>query len=312
MFGFGRFRRGGPALVWRTEVWRQVGLGAEVNRQAAKRARGEVVVLAALIAGVLVLFSYRGTLFPGLGTPVRIATVAALVILGWGLARALGRGVAPVLFGRMEPGTAGVVGFLIRLLAIVLVFVVALRIAGLNTSTLAVGGAFTAVVVGLAAQQTLGNLFAGLVMLSTRPFRVGERVRLTGGALAGSIEGIVSSLGLFYTDLVSGADRILVPNSMLLNVAIVPLREPERVDLRARFSSDTTPEEVQELLAKSITVPTRYSPHVELEELDRDELVVRIIVTPTRPADGAKLASEVLTAVRNTDGARASASTTAG
>jgi small conductance mechanosensitive channel len=122
----------------------------------------------------------------------------------------------------------------------------------------------------------------------------------------------VSSLGLFYTDLVSGADRILVPNSMLLNVAIVPLREPERVDLRARFSSDTTPEEVQELLAKSITVPTRYSPHVELEELDRDELVVRIIVTPTRPADGAKLASEVLTAVRNTDGARASASTTAG
>jgi small-conductance mechanosensitive channel len=265
-----------------------------------------VVVLAALIAGVLVLFSYRGTLFPGLGTPVRIATVAALVILGWGLARALGRGVAPVLFGRMEPGTAGVVGFLIRLLAIVLVFVVALRIAGLKTSTLAVGGAFTAVVVGLAAQQTLGNLFAGLVMLSTRPFRVGERVRLTGGALAGSIEGIVSSLGLFYTDLVSGADRILVPNSMLLNVAIVPLREPERVELRARFSADTTPEEVQELLAKSITVPTRYSPHVELEELDRDELVVRIIVTPMRPADGAKLASEVLGAVRNTDGARAS------
>jgi small-conductance mechanosensitive channel len=198
----------------------------------------------------------------------------------------------------MEPGTAGVVGFLIRLLAIVLVFVVALRIAGLKTSTLAVGGAFTAVVVGLAAQQTLGNLFAGLVMLSTRPFRVGERVRLTGGALAGSIEGIVSSLGLFYTDLVSGADRILVPNSMLLNVAIV--------ELRARFSADTTPEEVQELLAKSITVPTRYSPHVELEELDRDELVVRIIVTPMRPADGAKLASEVLGAVRNTDGARAS------
>jgi small conductance mechanosensitive channel len=302
---FERFQRARTPFETRTEAWRQVGLGAEVDRRDAKRARGGVVVLAALIAGVLILFTNRGALFPGLGTYVRVATVAALVILGWWMARLLGRGLAPALFRRMEPGTAGIVGFLIRLATIVVVTVVALRIAGIHSSTLAVGGVFTAVIVGLAAQQTLGNLFAGLVLLGTRPFRVGERVRLVGGALAGSLEGIVGSLGLFYTDLVSGADRIMVPNSMLLNVAVVPLREPERVELRARFSGDMTPQDVQELLARSITVPTRYSPHVELEELDGDELVMRVVVTPMRPADGSKLASEVLAAVRNTDGARA-------
>ncbi|HEX3262914.1 MAG TPA: mechanosensitive ion channel family protein [Solirubrobacterales bacterium] len=302
---FERFQRARTPFETRTELWRQVGLGAEVDRRDAKRARGGVVVLAALIAGVLILFTNRGALFPGLGTYVRVATVAALVILGWWMARLLGRGLAPALFRRMEPGTAGIVGFLIRLATIVVVTVVALRIAGIHSSTLAVGGVFTAVIVGLAAQQTLGNLFAGLVLLGTRPFRVGERVRLVGGALAGSLEGIVGSLGLFYTDLVSGADRIMVPNSMLLNVAVVPLREPERVELRARFSGDMTPQDVQELLARSITVPTRYSPHVELEELDGDELVMRVVVTPMRPADGSKLASEVLAAVRNTDGARA-------
>jgi len=302
---FERFQRARTPFETRTELWRQVGLGAEVDRRDAKRARGGVVVLAVLIAGVLILFTNRGALFPGLGTYVRVATVAALVILGWWMARSLGRGLAPALFRRMEPGTAGIVGFLIRLATIVVVTVVALRIAGIHSSTLAVGGVFTAVIVGLAAQQTLGNLFAGLVLLGTRPFRVGERVRLVGGALAGSLEGIVGSLGLFYTDLVSGADRIMVPNSMLLNVAVVPLREPERVELRARFSGDMTPQDVQELLARSITVPTRYSPHVELEELDGDELVMRVVVTPMRPADGSKLASEVLAAVRNTDGARA-------
>jgi hypothetical protein len=79
------------------------------------------------------------------------------------------------------------------------------------------------------------------------------------------------------------------------------------VELRARFSAETTPHDVQELLARSISVPTRYSPHVELEELDRDELVVRIEVTPMRPSDGSKLASEVLAAVRGTNGARATA-----
>jgi hypothetical protein len=76
-------------------------------------------------------------------------------------------------------------------------------IAGVTAATIAVGGAFTAIVLGLAAQQTLGSLFAGIVLQSTRPFRVGERVRLVGGALAGSLEGTVSSLGLFPSPLLA-------------------------------------------------------------------------------------------------------------
>jgi small conductance mechanosensitive channel len=306
MFGLGRFRRARNAFESRTEEWRQVGLGGELDRQGAQRARSRVFVLLALIAAVLVAFDHRSTLFPGLGTPVRVVTVVTLAVLGWALAQALGRGVAPALFRRMDPATAGTVGFLIRLTTIALVIALALRIAGLRTSTLAVGGAVTAVVLGLAAQQTLGNLFAGLVLLSTRPFRVGDRVRLVGGALAGQLEGIVSSLGLFYTTLVSGADRILVPNAMVLNLAVIPLREPERVELRARFSADTTPSQVQELLEGAISVPTRYAPHIELEELDRDEVVVRIVATPTNPTDGAKLAAEILAAIRDTAGASSS------
>ena len=58
---------------------------------------------------------------------------------------------------------------------------VALRLAGVGPRELTIGGAFTAVILGLAAQQTLGNLFAGTVLLSARPFRVGDRVRLQGG-----------------------------------------------------------------------------------------------------------------------------------
>ena len=282
----------------RTELWRQVGLGGEIDRGQASRARGGMVLIGILIAGVLLLFSHRQSLFPTLGTPVRIATVVALLALGWAFARQLGRGVAPQLFRRLEPGTAGTVGFLIRLATVVVVGVVALRIAGLPPSTLAVGGAFTAVIVGLAAQQTLGNLFAGLVLLSTRPFRVGERVRLRGGPMAGEVEGIVSSLGLFYTSLVSGADRIMIPNSVLLQLAVIPLREPERVELRARFPATVTPQEVQSLLEEHVSVPLRYAPHVSLEELDRDEVVVKILATPQSPTDGARLATEVLEAVR--------------
>ena len=283
----------------RTQEWQEVGLGAELDRRSATRARRELVVVAALIVGVLVVFNNRHELFPGGGRPVRYAAAVALVLLGWAFASALARGVAPSLFRRMDPGTAGTVGFLIRLFAIVVVVIAALRLAGLSPATLALGGAFTAVILGLAAQQTLGNIFAGVVLQTTRPFRVGERVRLQGGPMAGQVEGIVGSLGLFYVNLVDGANRLLIPNSVLLQLAIIPLREPDRVELRARFPADVSPSEVQTMLTEQVTTPTRYPPHIALEELDGDEVVVRITAVPEHSAEGAKLASQILAVARS-------------
>lgn len=58
------------------------------------------------------------------------------------------------------------------------------------------------------------------------------------------------------------------------------------------------------MIEKAITVPLRYPPHIAVEELDRDDVVVRIVSSPANPQDGAKLAEEVLAGVRGTDGAR--------
>ena len=288
----------------RTAVWREVGLGSEIDTAAARRGRGAAVVALALIAAVLVVFDQRKTLFPGHGQEIRIATVILLVLLGWALARSLGRGFAPTLYRRLEPSTAGTIGFLLRLLTIVIVAVVALRIAGVKPAAIVVGGGFTAVVFGLAAQQVLGNMLAGLLLITNRPFRVGERVRLQGGGLAGQTEGVVGQLGLFYTTFVSGADRILVPNGVLIQCAVTPLREPERVEFRARFGAEVSPRRVQEMIENAITVPLRYPPHIGVEELDRDEVVVRIVATPINRRDGSKLAEEVLAGVRATNSAR--------
>src|SRR4051812_3379871 len=118
---------------------------------------------------------------------------------------------------------------------------VALRTAGLDPQALAVGGAFTAVVFGLAAQNTLGNVLAGVLLLSARPFRVGDRVRFQAGGLAGQVEGVVMSLGLLYVTLAQGEDTIMVPNNVAMGSAVVPLREPAAVDLRAKLKPDVKP-----------------------------------------------------------------------
>src|SRR5262249_38758647 len=274
-----------------------VGLLRQINPRVVKRARVEALVLLPIFIAVVVLYDNRldllGTRGPSihgkpgklhletaLETPIRVATVIVLMALGWAIARDIGRGLGPPLFRRLDPATAGTVGFLIRLVTIAVAFVVALRIAGIEARTLALGGAFTAVILGLAAQQTLGNLIAGSVLLSARPFRVGERVRLQGGPIAGQIEGTVSSLGLLYTTFATGEDSIMVPNSVVLSVAVLPLREPEAVALRARLRAGMTPSDLQETLERELSTPLRTAPRITLEELDGDDVVVHISATP--------------------------------
>jgi small conductance mechanosensitive channel len=280
----------------RSHSWREAGLARQLSARAVKRARLQLFVLIPIGIATYILYRQRESLF-GVDTPARVVAAVILLAVGWQVARDFGRSIGPTLFRRMDPGTAGTVGFLLRLVTIVFVFVIALRVVGLDPRTLAVGGAFTAVIFGLAAQQTLGNLIAGTVLLSARPFRVGDRVRLQGGQIAGQIEGVVSSLGLLYTTFASGEDSIMVPNSAVLSVAVIPLREPDGVDLRARLPADVAPSEVQALLQEKVQTPMRDVPRILLEELDGDEVVVRIQATPEKAADGPKLASEVLAAV---------------
>ncbi|HEU4598621.1 MAG TPA: mechanosensitive ion channel family protein [Solirubrobacterales bacterium] len=282
----------------RSHAWHSLGLGEELAPKFSKRQLGGLLLALLVIAATLFVYDQRREIAPGYGQGIRIGTVIILVVVGSAATHWLVRGLSPRLYRRLDPATAGTVGFVVRLLAMTLVVVLALRIAGVNAGTLAVGGAFTAVLLGLAAQQALGGIFAGIVLQSTRPFRVGERVRLVGGALAGSLEGTVSSLGLFYTTLSQGADRLLVPNNVLLSLVVVPLREPDKVDVRVRFPAHASPKEVEERLLRAITVPTRTKPSVSLEELDADGVVFRVNATPLRAEDGSQLTEELLDALR--------------
>src|ERR687885_576326 len=93
------------------------------------------------------------------------ATVAGLIALG----------------GLIAVGVR-IVGYAIVLLALLGAFKVPL-------GGLLLGGAVTGVVIGIAAQQTLGNFFAGIVLLIVRPFTIGERVFLRSNI--GEYEGVI-------------------------------------------------------------------------------------------------------------------------
>jgi small conductance mechanosensitive channel len=268
-------------------------------RAAARQARRQLFVLVPLLAIVLTAYVWRRELF-GVDRPVRVATAGALVILGWALARNLGRMLQPRLAQRIDPGAAGVVGFMVRLVTLVAIVLVSLRLAGLRPGTLALGASFTAVIVGLAAQQTVGNVLAGVVLLSARPFQIGDRVRFNGYGM--DVEGNVAAHGLLYLSLTDGGDLVQVPNSTALAMSNRPMREPAAVDMLARLPLGLDPELIQERLTDAISVRTKGPPHVALEELDDDAIVVRIRAKPADDRQGGRLAGEVLAAVTSLRG----------
>ncbi len=278
----------------RSQAWREVGLLRQISPRVVKRARLEALLLVPLFVGVVILYDNRVSLIGTPGTP-RSPGDAGTGAGNPGARRDRARAGGPRLGDRARrrpwPGAAAVPapgpgdrrdGGVPDPADDGRGGAVSWRWAwrGSKRARSLVGGAFTAVILGLAAQQTLGNVIAGTVLLSARPFRVGERVRLQGGPLAGQIEGTVSSLGLLYTTFATGEDSIMVPNSVVLNVAVLPLREPEAVNLRARLRAGMTPSDLQEILEKSLQTPLRDVPRITLEELDGDEVVVRISATP--------------------------------
>ena len=291
----------------RSEAWEEAGLSVDTSKGAVRRARGEIALALPALVAVLVLYANRYSIFgikqgSHADSWIKWATVVLLLLLGWTVGRAIGRAAGPTFFRRMDPATAGTFGFVMRLLTIAITLLLALGVAGVGAGSLIAGGAFTAIILGLAAQQTLGNLFAGLVLITARPFRVGERVRLQAGAIGGIHEGVVSSLGLMYVTLARGADRIMIPNLQVLSAVVVPVREPNPVDVRVRLNSSIRPSQVQDILDDQIRTPTRSPATVRLDEIDQDDVVIRVQATPERADDGAKLADEIISALATVTG----------
>jgi len=91
----------------------------------------------------------------------------------------------------------------------------------LGTALLA-GASIVSIVVGVAAQSTLGNLIAGLSLLVYRPFRVGDRLQVM--APTGVETGIVETVTLGYTVLQTFDNRrVVLPNSQVASQATVNL-----------------------------------------------------------------------------------------
>jgi small conductance mechanosensitive channel len=163
--------------------------------------------------------------------------LAALVILAIGYV--VGRQVArwlerALLHLEMEPPVRSLIVRIARIMISLLFVIMAIQNLGVELLPLVAGLGVAGAGVALAMQGLLGNLFAGLTIIFTKPFRIGEYIGIVGE------EGTVETITLFQTTL-SHPDRsrVVIPNRKIVGEILHNYGKIRQVDVTVGVAYDT-------------------------------------------------------------------------
>jgi small conductance mechanosensitive channel len=195
--------------------------------------------------------------------------VGAVIILVIGalIARWVGQFVGKWLDKyRLEPPVKLLFVRVVRLIVIALAVVLALDKFGAQIAPLIAGIGVVGVGISLAAQGVLGNVVAGLTIIFTKPFRVGECIELLG------VYGQVQSIELFSTTLIHpDQSRVVIPNRKIVGEILHNYGTIRQLDLNVgiAYSSDVNRalSTVHEILNSNSRVLKDPKPVVGIEAL---------------------------------------------
>ncbi len=153
--------------------------------------------------------------------------VAAGLLLSWAVRRAITAALRHDQSERIDQITLSFLSYLTVLVVWVLLFtayahvVPELRRLG---GTLLAGVSLVSVIVGFAAQSTLGNLVAGISLVLYKPFRRGDRVQVAAPSAAGFEVAVVEDISLGYTVLRTDDGRqLIVANGTMAQQTMIRL-----------------------------------------------------------------------------------------
>jgi len=162
---------------------------------------------------------------------LKVLGALAILLLGWWMVNWLARGVRRLM--QRKGADVTLINFLSQIvyyLLLILVLIAALSQLGIpTTSVIAVlGGA--ALALGLALQDSLGNLAAGVLLIWLRLYKVGDYIEVN------EIAGYVTELGLFHTGLVTLDNKdVFIPNGDVMDGHIINYSKSELVRLELEY-----------------------------------------------------------------------------
>ena len=158
----------------------------------------------------------------------------AVVAVAYLVARAVSNAANAVLERRGGTSRAHLVRIFFNLLVSVGAVLALFKLAGVSVESIFLGSALAGIVLGLAAQTVLANVFAGLLLVLADPFRPGDRVTFVSSSYGAiwptyphemmypGYAGVIEDVGLIYTVLrVESGGLAKIPNSVVLAALVL-------------------------------------------------------------------------------------------
>ncbi|MDI6806924.1 MAG: mechanosensitive ion channel [Candidatus Aenigmarchaeota archaeon] len=136
-------------------------------------------------------------------------TAGELVVIGYLIVENIGWG----LYKRFEivsKGTASIIRTITRVAGYGIILSSLTSVFNVNPAAALTIGSFSGLVIGFAFQNVLGNAIAGIFIVITRPFKIGDMVEIKG------IKGRVHEIGVMRTTIDTGEEYVLIPSSSVV------------------------------------------------------------------------------------------------
>ena len=208
----------------------------------------------------------------------QILSAALILLAGFFIARWVARFASGSLnHFHLEPPVRELILRALRVLVFLLFVLMALQNLGIDLLPLIAGLGIVGAGIALALQGVLGNVAAGLTIIFTRPFRVGEYISIAGE------EGVVQAISLFSTTLLHpDLSRVVIPNRKIAGEILHNYGEIRQLDLGVRVAYATdleaTVAAVREVLVRNSRVLQEPAPVVQAASLG--EYSIRIAIRP--------------------------------
>jgi small-conductance mechanosensitive channel len=185
--------------------------------------------LIGIIAGLLAVAALvggkdYGNIHASTLNPKLIVWISAAVLLVSGVVatRQIASALGHLITLQSIAAAGAAVRLIVTCIGYLVVIIAVFEVLGLGVTVdhLLVVGGLAGVVLGIAAQQSLGNLFAAIVLLFSRPFRVGDHIRIRSGPLGGVFDVWVLDIGLVYVTVRTEDGELKIPNSAMLAAGV--------------------------------------------------------------------------------------------
>jgi small-conductance mechanosensitive channel len=147
---------------------------------------------------------------------------ALLLVAGLAAVRASGTAIRRAAAAQGADARGSTTALITSVVGYTIVALGTLGVLDVDLGGLLLGGAVTGVVIGIAAQQTIGNFFAGIVLMVAKPFIVGDEIVIRSGTLGGDYDGRIVDMSMFYVTMLTAQGDVKLPNSGVLAAAVGP------------------------------------------------------------------------------------------